>query len=60
MVFQNPYMHQYYIYSNLKIEFRPYEIEIPKKKKKRQVQKHHKCSSPSKSSFNFSHELLGV
>jgi hypothetical protein len=56
MVFQNPYMHQYYIYSNLKIEFRPYGIEI--KKHVQQVQKHHKCSSPSKSSFNFSHELF--
>jgi hypothetical protein len=55
MVFQNPYVHQYYIYSNLKIKFRPYGIEIIKLKK---VQKHHKCSSPSKSSFNFFHELF--
>lgn len=56
MVFQNPYMHQYYIYNNLKIDFQPYGIEIWKQKQ--QVQKHHKCSSPSKSSFNFSHELF--
>jgi hypothetical protein len=47
-------MHQYYIYNNLKIEFKPYGIE---NEKQIQIQKYYNCPSPSKSSSNYSHEL---
>jgi hypothetical protein len=54
-LFQNPYMHHHYIYSNLKTKFIPYGIKNIKQK---QGQKHHTSSSPSKYFPSLSYQLL--